>query len=352
MDAKINTASLELTNQILSLICGIDEFKGAWRAIGRIAPERLTSLRRVATIESVGSSTRIEGASLSDRDVEKLLSNSGIRPFANRDEQEVAGYAQVMETVFSNWEAIDLTENHIKQLHRDLLIFSVRDERYSGEYKKLPNHVEAFEETGESLDVVFRTASPFDTPRLMAELVDWTRTALESREPHPLLTIAVFVVVFLEIHPFQDGNGRLSRILTTLLLLRAGYAYVPYASLESIVEQSKEAYYLALRQTQATIRTESPNWRPWIVYFLETLKRHKDRLERKIERERVLLGDLPELSLRILEVAREHGRVTVAEAARATGASRNTIKDHIRSLAGKGHLERHGAGRATRYSLA
>ncbi|MDE0246005.1 MAG: Fic family protein [Gammaproteobacteria bacterium] len=352
MDAKINTASLELTNQILSLISGIDEFKGAWRAIGRIAPERLTSLRRVATIESVGSSTRIEGASLSDRDVEKLLSNIGIRPFANRDEQEVAGYAQVMETVFSNWEAIGLTENHIKQLHRDLLIFSVRDERYRGEYKKLPNHVEAFDETGESLGVVFRTASPFDTPRLMAELVDWTRTALESREPHPLLTIAVFVVVFLEIHPFQDGNGRLSRILTTLLLLRAGYAYVPYASLESVVEQSKEAYYLALRQTQATIRTESPNWRPWIVYFLETLKRHKDRLERKIERERVLLGDLPELSLRILEVAREHGRVTVAEAARATGASRNTIKDHIRSLAGKGHLERHGAGRATWYSLA
>lgn len=352
MDAKINTASLELTNRILSLISGIDEFKGAWRAIGRIAPERLTSLRRVATIESVGSSTRIEGASLTDLEVEKLLSNIGIRSFANRDEQEVAGYAQVMETVFSNWEAIDLTENHIKQLHRDLLIFSTRDERYRGEYKKLPNHVEAFDESGESLGVVFRTASPFDTPRLMTELVDWTRTALDSRETHPLLTIAVFVVVFLEIHPFQDGNGRLSRILTTLLLLRAGYVYVPYASLESVVEQSKEAYYLALRQTQATIRTESPDWQPWVEYFLDTLKRHKDRLERKIERERVLLGDLPELSLRILELAREHGRVSVAEAARATGANRSTIKDHIRSLASKGHLERHGAGRGTWYSLA
>ena len=352
MDAKVNTASLKLTNQILSLIAGIDEFKGAWRAIGRIAPERLTSLRRVATIESVGSSTRIEGASLTDRDVEKLLSSIGIRSFANRDEQEVAGYAQVMETVFSNWEAIDLTENHIKQLHRDLLIFSARDERYRGEYKTLPNHVEAFDETGKSLGVVFRTASPFDTPRLMTELVDWTRTALDNRDPHPLMTIAVFIVVFLEIHPFQDGNGRLSRILTALLLLRAGYGYVPYASLESIIEQSREDYYLALRQTQATIRTDSPDWQPWVEYFLDTLKRHKDRLERKIERERVLLGDLPELSLRILELARERGRVTVAEAARSTGASRNTIKDHIRSLAGKGHLERHGAGRATWYSLA
>ena len=165
MDTAINTSSLKITNEILALIAEIDEFKGTWRAIGRIAPERLSSLRRVATIESIGSSTRIEGAKLSDREVEQLLSNIEIKSFATRDEQEVVGYADAMETVFANWEAIDLTENHIRQFHRDLLNYSGKDERHRGVYKTLPNHVEAFGPEGKSLGVVFETASPFDTPR-------------------------------------------------------------------------------------------------------------------------------------------------------------------------------------------
>ena len=199
----------------------------------------------------------------------------------------------------------------------------------------------------------------FGRLRRSARLVSWPNWSIglgqnsNAREFHPLLTIAVFVVVFLEIHPFQDGNGRLSRILTTLLLLRAGYGYVPYGSLESVIEQTKESYYLALRQTQRTIRTDQPDWQPWVLYFLRTsLKQHKHRLERKLERERLILGNLPELSVRILELAREHGRTTVAEAAKATGSSRNTVKDHLRALTEAGHLERHGAGRGTWYSFA
>ena len=157
--------------------------------------------------------------------------------------------------------------------------------------------------------------------------------------------------MFLEIHPFQDGNGRLSRVLTTLLLLRAGYAYVPYSSLESVIEQSKDAYYLALRRTQSTIRTPQPDWTPWFEFFLRALQQQKRRLEKKIDRERIILGELPELSVQILELARERGRVTVADAVKATGASRNTIKDHITSLAGQGLLNRHGAGRGSWYGL-
>jgi len=351
-DAPINAATLRLNNEILSLIAEIDEFKGAWRAIGRIAPERLNNLKRVATIESIGSSTRIEGAKLTDREVGTLLSNIEIKSFASRDEQEVAGNADAMETIVSNWEAISLSENHIKQLHRDLLQYSDKDTRHRGEYKHHTNHVEAFDSDGNSLGVVFQTASPFDTPRLMDELVEWTQTNLRHRETHPLLVIAVFVVVFLGIHPFQDGNGRLSRILTNLLLLRAGYSYVSYSSLESIVEHSKESYYLSLRQTQGTIRTENPDWQPWVMYFLRALKKQKARLESKIERERIILGDLPELSLRILELTKEHGRITVGDAARLTGVSRNTIKDHLRVLTQNEHLQRHGAGRGTWYSLA
>jgi Fic family protein len=344
--------TLLITPEILSLIAEIDEFKGAWRAIGRIAPERLSSLRRVATIESIGSSTRIEGAKLSDRDVERLLLNLQIGSFTTRDEQEVAGYAEIMNTILSHWENIPSTENHIKQLHRDLLIHSEKDERHRGAYKTLNNHVEAFDENGKSLGVVFATAAPFDTPRLMAELVSWVRAREEAKDLHPLLIIAIFIVVFLEIHPFQDGNGRLSRVLTTLLLLRAGYSYVPYSSLESVIEQSKEGYYLALRRTQGTIRTSKPDWNPWLEFFLRALQQQKRRLEKKIERERIILGDLPELSVQILELARERGRVSVAEVAKVTGISRNTVKVHLRTLADQGHLTRHGAGRGAWYALS
>ena len=344
-------ASLGITPEILAGVAELDEFKGAWRALGRIAPDRLVSLRRVATIESVGSSTRIEGARLSDRDVERLLANLEVRCFDTRDEQEVAGYAAVMETVFASADEIDLTENHVRQLHRDLVQLSEKDARHRGEYKKLSNHVEAWNADGERVGVVFETATPFETPRRMRAIVGWTHDALAAGELHPLLVIGVFVVDFLAIHPFQDGNGRLSRILTTLLLLRAGYDYVPYGSLESIVEERKDAYCLALRQTQQTLRSERPDWQPWTLFFLGALLEQKRRLERRLERERIVLGSLPELSMRLLETCRERGRITVAEATRLTGANRNTIKDHLRRLTEAGHLARHGAGRGTWYGL-
>jgi Fic family protein len=345
-------AGLKITGNVLKLVGAIDEFKGAWKAIGRIAPERLSALRRVATIESAASSTRIEGAKLTDREVERLLSNLDIKAFATRDEQEVAGYAEAMETVFAHWDFIDLTENHIRQLHRDLLKYSTKDERHRGEYRSLRNDVAAFDADGKNLGVVFETATPFDTPRLMADLVGWAAQSLKDKDVHPLIVIAVFIVSLLAIHPFQDGNGRLSRVLTTLLLLRSGYTYVPYSSLESVIEQTKERYYIALRQTQASIQTPAPDWLPWLTYFFGALVEQKTRLEKKIERERILLGDLPELSVQILELCRERGRVTISEVTKATGANRSTVKDHVTALVSAGHLILHGAGRGAWYGFA
>ena len=346
---SLNTDTLTITPAMLSLIAELDEFKGTWKALGTLAPERLSALRRVATIESIGSSTRIEGSKLSDAQVRQLLSNLEIKKFETRDEQEVAGYAEVMETIFAHAEAIDLTENHIQQLHRDLLVYSAKDERHRGHYKTNPNHVSAFDAEGKEIGIVFTTATPFDTPRLMAELVDWTRTALDHQSLHPLLIIAIFTVVFLEIHPFQDGNGRLSRILTTLLLLRSGYAYVPYSSLESVIEQSKEGYYLALRNTQGTIRSAAPDWQPWAMYFLRALQKQKTRLEAKIEREHILVAALPPLSLDILELAKQHGRLTIGQIIQITGANRNTIKKHLHGLVTAKHLTQHGRGKGTWY---
>ncbi len=348
----LNTNTLQITKDILKLIAAIDEFKGAWSALGRLAPERLDDLKHVATIESIGSSTRIEGSKLSDQEVQALLKNIKIGGFASRDEQEVAGYAQAMEMVFESAEHMPLNDNVIKQLHRILLAHSEKDERHRGAYKVHPNNVEAFDQDGGSLGIVFQTAAPFDTPRLMGELVQWTQSQVELGELHPLLITAVFVLVFLEIHPFQDGNGRLSRVLTTMLLLKAGYGYVPYSSLESVIEQNKDSYYLALRQTQGTIRTDAPDWQPWVAFFLRSLQCQTERLGKKIERERMTIAKLPELSLNIMTFIKEHGRGSISDLATATNASRNTVKHHVKRLVNDGHLTMHGAGRGTWYALS
>lgn len=345
------TDTLHISPEILRLIARIDEFKGAWRALGTLAPDRLTALRRVATIESVGSSTRIEGSKLTNREVEKLLSNLAIQTFETRDEQEVAGYAELMDLVFNSWRDIPFNENHVKQLHQILLSHSEKDARHRGHYKTHSNSVAAFDENGDQIGIVFETATPFDTPRLMAELVAWVNDEHDKAQLHPLLIVAIFVVVFLEIHPFQDGNGRLSRVLTTLLLIDSGYAYVPYSSLESVIELNKEAYYLALRQTQGSIRTDTPNWQPWLVFFLRALAEQVRRLEKKIEREKIVLAALPDLSLQIVEFVREHGRITIGEAIKLTGVSRNTLKQHFRSLVEHSHLNQQGAGRGVWYEL-
>ena len=288
---------------------------------------------------------------MSDREVGQLLSNLEITSFDTRDEQEVAGYAEMMDQVFSSWQDIPFTENHLKQLHQMLLRYSEKDKRHRGNYKTHSNSVAAFDENGTQIGIVFKTATPFDTPRLMTELVDWVNQEREAGQLHPLLVIAICIVVFLEVHPFQDGNGRLSRVLTTLLLLQAGYDYVPYSSLESVIEQSKEAYYLALRQTQGTIRTEAPNWQPWLVFFLRSLTEQVARLEKKVEREKIIMAALPELSLQIFEFAREHGRVTMSDVIKLTGASRNTLKQHFRALVERGTLNQHGRGRGVWYDL-
>jgi len=344
---------IAVTPDFVKLIAEIDEFKGRWQALENLSPERLNALRKIATVESVGSSTRIEGAKLTDAQVETLLSNLDKTSFGSRDEQEVAGYAEAMDLVFEAFTDLRLTENHLRQLHQTLLRHSHKDERHRGSYKTLDNHVVAFDADGKEIGVIFETTTPFDTPREMEELVAWTVKAIDEESYHPLLIIAVFVVTLLAIHPFQDGNGRLSRILTTLLLLRAGYDYVPYASLESVIEENKDLYYKALRRTQTTLKGNAPDWEPWVGFFLRCLKKQKDNLVRRLDRENASAADesdLPELSAQVLELLRENKRQSIAQLADATGANRNTLKVRLRELVEAGKINRHGKARATWYS--
>lgn len=346
----MKTHSIDISPEILKLIAEIDQFKGGWNTLHNLTPERLAELRHVATIESIGSSTRIEGSKLTDAEINSLLSSIGRESFKTRDEQEVAGYANVMETIFQSHAEIPITENYLKQFHSMLLKYSEKDARHRGQYKALSNNVEAFSAEGKSLGVIFKTAPPFDTPRLMSDLLKWTNETLEDNSLHPLITVGVFNVVFLAIHPFQDGNGRLSRVLVTLLLIKAGYQYVPYSSLESIIEHNKEAYYLALRRTQGTLDDQAPDWLPWLSFFLRSLKKQKDHLAHKMENNNGW-DSLPLDSIKILEYLTKNGRITMTEAETITGTPRTTLKSRLGALIKDGFILRYGKARSTWYGL-
>lgn len=353
------TAALELFtppldrtafSEVLRLIGEIDEFKGHWRKLQEIRAERLAQLRRVTTIESAGSSTRIEGAELSNEEVARVLQGLQVESFRSRDESEVRGYGDLLQIVFDSHGGIDFTENYIKQLHKILLGHSVKDERHRGGYKTRDNHVEARYPDG-SARVIFRTATPFDTPLRMREMVEQTRAALDDASVHPLLVIARFVVEFLAIHPFQDGNGRLSRVLTTLLLLKKGYDYVPYSSLERVVEENKAAYYAALNRSQSAMRADPSDFGAWLLFLLRALQAQKQNLAAKLELERSF-AELSDAQQRILYVLDQQGRVTTPLLAAKLGIPLRTLRYHLNVLVEHRVIVAHGERKGRNYTRA
>ena len=350
----IKESDIKINNRMLSIISELDEFKGSWKLLGQMMPEKLKSLKKVATIESVGSSNRIEGNKLTDKQIEKLLSNIKKQSFSTRDEQEVLGYAKLMDTIFDDYEVIPLSENYIKQLHKILLQYSVKDEKQRGEYKKISNAVAAYNEKGEEIGIVFDTATPFETPLRMEKLVNWTKKNLEDKFFHPLIVIGIFIVEFLAIHPFEDGNGRLSRALTCLLLLKSGYNYMQYSSLEAVIEDNKEGYYRALRQTQTTLKNENPDFEPWLMFFLKSLQKQKIRLEYKLNQNNLSINtqnsDLSQLETEILKYFDENKSATILKLEEYTKANRNTLKKAVSNLTEKKYLLLHSKGRGAWYS--
>lgn len=349
MDRLLNL--LRPAPTLLRRVAELDEFKGRWHSLRNLAPERLGSLQRVATVESVASSTRIEGVTLTDDEVHRLLRNVATAALVTRDEQEVAGYAAAMDLVFESFAAMTPTENHVLQLHGVLLSRCDADASHRGAYKTRANSIEAIDANGRSLGVLLATTPPLETPAAMRELLAATRSALAANEHHPIFVIALFVVRFLAIHPFQDGNGRLSRVLTTLLLLQAGYDHVRFASLERVVEHNKDAYYELLRRAQTTWASDEPQLEPWVTFFVQCLVEQKNVLLHRLERERALAPEAP-VTAAILTLVRERGRVTVRDVVTVHGANRNTVKLHLKQLVAGGQLVLRGRGRGAWYELA
>jgi Fic family protein len=337
-------------SELVRLIGELDHFRGTWRKMQEIRAERLVQLRQVTTIESTASSTRIEGVELTDAEVARVLDGIRSDSFRARDEQEVKGYAELLTLIYESSSDISLTENHIKQLHRVLLGHSGKDERHRGEYKKLPNDV--VRKRGDVIEeVVFKTAPPFHTPRLMTDLIAITNAALDDRTLHPLVVIARFVVDFLAIHPFQDGNGRLARALTTLLLLRSGYDYVPYASLERVIEDNKPQYYVALRDSQLAMRDNAADFGAWLLFFLRALKAQQESLASKLQIEKAML-DLSEIQQRIADLIAARVRMTGPEIAREVGLTDRAARYHLDVLRSRGVVAARGRKRGSYYTLS
>ena len=336
--------------ELTRLLGAIDYFRGHWRKLQEIRAERLARLRQITTIESAASSTRIEGAQLSDDEVARVLQGVSIDSFRARDESEVRGYGDLLQTIFSDHAAIQFDENHVKQLHQILLRYAEKDEWHRGKYKTHDNHVEARHPDGR-IEVIFCTASPFDTPRLMAEQMALTRSALASGEVHPLIAIARFIIEFLAIHPFQDGNGRLSRAVTTLLLLQNGYDYVPYSSLERVVEENKAAYYAALRASQEAMRANPSAFGEWLLFFLRALYAQKQNLEAKLEVERSML-QLTGVQRQILELIDAWGRATTTVLGQQLHVPVRTVRYHLDVLLRQRLVEARGEKRGRYYIRA
>ena len=346
-----NENDISITTEMLTMIGEIDRFNGTWEGWDtRLTPAELKVMKRVATIESVGSSNRIEGNKLTDDEIEEIFMHISQKSFRSRDEEEVAGYADLIQLIFDSYRDIPLDENYIKQMHKILLKYSGKDERHRGEYKKDSNRVTAFDASGREIGSIFETASPFDTPRLMRELVEWVNEKLESKKLHPILVIGVFVVQFLAIHPFTDGNGRLSRALTVMLMLKSGYSYMPYASMESIIEAFKDAYYRALRRTQRTIWGEKVNYEPWLSFFIASLQKQKRNLEAKIaDLRRKHDNRLSDTSRAILALFGKDESLSVPVIAAKLNKNQETVRKAVQALAKQGYLTKLGTTRGAVY---
>jgi Fic family protein len=336
--------------EIWSRIARIDELKGQWVAGARLSPQTLGRLKRSVLVTSTGASTRIEGAKMSDEDIEKMLRGISIQKFADRDKQEVRSYYELLQNVFDASKSIKLSENSIKHFHKELLKYVEKDERHRGEYKKIENKVHMVDAAGKSIGVLFDTTPPYLTPKEMHELIEWAQLALAEKKYHPLLVIANLIIEFLAIHPFQDGNGRLSRILTNLLLLKEGYEYVPYVSHEKIIEDNKPDYYLALRKSQKTLKTQKEDITPWLDFFLSTILKQTEMAVQMLQREDIEKILSPK-QLAVWHCLQAGAELTPAVIAARGKVARPTVNQALNKLLKLKKIERLGSGRTTRYRL-
>ncbi len=337
--------------QIINLIGNIDSFKGKWNIVEKKENNYLKELRKIATIESIGSSTRIEGAQLTNAEIKELLENMKITKLTTRDQQEVAGYYDVLEIIFESYADIKISKNYIQQLHQRLLKYCTKDDRHRGIYKNLSNKVVANSPDG-TQKVIFNTTEPHLVESEMNELIDWTNHQLEINEIHPLVIIAMFIYEFLSIHPFQDGNGRLSRLLTNLLLLKSDYQFIQYVSFENLIEQKKKTYYEALMDGQKDRYSDSERINAWVLFFLDSMFALIQRLEQKYEVFKTKGGYLNDRQKRIKEFIEKNQPIKLNDLVLAmSDITIHTLKKDLQYMKTEQIIASIGKNKGTIYSI-
>ena len=355
---KFNKRLANLAASISLKIGEIKGLQGQWVSGANLSPQVLGRLKKFVLSSSTGASTRIEGAKLSDEDVEKLMRGIGLQKFSERDKGEVKGYYELLSIVFDNWRSIKFSENTIKYFHKELLKYVEKDERHRGDYKKGENKVVMTDEKGNIVTTLFNPTPAYLAPKEMQELIEWTQKELRGQMIEPLLVIANFIVEFLNIRPFQDGNGRMSRILTNLLLLQAGFLYMPYVSHEKLIEDNKSEYYIALRRSQTTFsarggsasggKKKKENITPWLDFFFDMFLQQSQEAIKLLGKESIE-KILSPLQLKVWQYLQTADEATPRQISKNTEVYRPTINQVLVRLIELKLIERLGTGRGTRY---
>lgn len=340
--------SPQVSEQVYALIAEIDAIKKSWYLTGKLQPQTIQRLTHSVLVTSTGASNRIEGNRLTDTEIEALYQKLRIKQLKTRDEQEIAGYLECLQLVFEHYQAIPLTESTIFKLHHDMLAHSERDHHHKGQYKSGSNRVEAKDHSGHIVGVIFDPTPPYLVQKEMQELLAWYHWAIKTEAKHPLILIANFIFEYLAIHPFQDGNGRTSRLLTNLMLLQQGYLFTTITSHERIIEQQKVDYYLALNKTQHSWKSEQEDITPWLMFFLAVVKQQSEQALQLLEDENVEYL-LSAKQLELWQWASKQLEFSRKDAVAALGFPPRTVEAIIKRLTELKLLTKLGQGKATRY---
>lgn len=345
MDNGVYNFKLNFDWKLINLISKIDRFDANWAAIERKEAQSLKELKSIATVRSVGASNRIEGNKMSDEEVDVLLQKIDITKLTDRDSQEVVGYFEVLDLISESYENINLAESHIKSLHNSLMKYSVKDEWHKGNYKVHNNAVEASFPDGTRQIIFQTTEAGSPTEDAMRQLLNWYDS---ETEVHPLIKVASFVYDFLSVHPFQDGNGRLSRLISTLLLLKNGYKWIQYVSFEHEIENRKNEYYQVLRTCQAQRPNEDVT--VWIQFFLNCLSNIQSQLMNKLQKSG-LETQLSPKEKSIFMIIQNRPNIQSGKIAEKLAIPAPTVKRILSDLLNKGLIEKQGSGRSVSYTI-
>ena len=339
----INRPKALLTPEVVAMLTRLHECRGRQELFIEAEPDVLTALLKVAKIQSTDASNRIEGIYTTDERLKALVQEK-VQP-RNRNEEEISGYRDVLATIHESYEYIAPRPNNILQLHRDLYSFS--SSAVGGAYKNSDNIIAEKKADGTEA-VRFRPVPAFQTAEAIQDLCDKYNEAIEAGTYDPLVLMPIFILDFLCIHPFNDGNGRMSRLLTLLLLYRSGFIVGKYISIEMLIEKSKGSYYEALQESSQNWHEDSNNYMPFLKYMLGIVVKAYNEFEDRVEHLRYRKVSKPERIKAIIE--RTPGKITKKEIAQVCpDISLTTIERTLADLVSSGFINKVGEGRATAY---